>query len=424
MDGDVPNGWREAPLGRLCEPPEYGCGEPAVPFVEGTPRYIRITDITESGRLTTTDFRSAALADPVPYLLADGDLVFARSGATVGKTYMYSRADGPAVFAGYLIRFRALPEAVLPEYLYQITRSAAYRRWVHTTLRAGAQPNVNATEYASMPVRYPSIAEQRSITNVLDAIDDSIEKTEAVIAATEELRKALLQELLTRGVPGWHTEWKSVPGIGEVPACWEVVRLGDKIAVGPSNGLYKPESDYGSGTWIIRIGDFEPGRLVRHQFDRVRLTASEAAAFAVSRGDVLINRVNSLSHIGKSTLIPPLAESAVFESNMMRLTPVESLSSDYLLAVLCSPLATRHFVARAKKAVAQCSINQTDVRDLSFPMPPASEQHAVVEWVRQMDLVLERSGYALMELRNAKSLIAAALLSGRVRVPKGGEVPT
>ena len=73
----------------------------------------------------------------------------------------------------------------------------------------------------------PSPAEQRAIAAVLDSIDEAIERTEAVIAATERLRDALLHELLTRGVPGWHSEWKEAPGIGTIPACWEVVRLGE-----------------------------------------------------------------------------------------------------------------------------------------------------------------------------------------------------
>ena len=62
---------------------------------------------------------------------------------------------------------------------------------------------------------------------MLDAIDEAIERTEAVVAATERLRDALLHELLTRGIPGWHTAWKDAPGIGTIPASWEVVRLGE-----------------------------------------------------------------------------------------------------------------------------------------------------------------------------------------------------
>ena len=62
---------------------------------------------------------------------------------------------------------------------------------------------------------------------MLDSIDDAIERTDAVIAATEQLRGSLLHELLTRGLPGWHTAWKEVPGLGTMPADWDMVRLGD-----------------------------------------------------------------------------------------------------------------------------------------------------------------------------------------------------
>ena len=77
----------------------------------------------------------------------------------------------------------------------------------------------------------PPLAEQRAIAAVLDSIDEAIERTEEVIAATERLRDALLHELLTRGVPGQHSEWKEAPGIGTIPACWDVVRLGDVAEV-------------------------------------------------------------------------------------------------------------------------------------------------------------------------------------------------
>ena len=79
-------------------------------------------------------------------------------------------------------------------------------------------------------------SEQRAIAAVLDSIDEAIERTEEVIAATERLRDALLHELLTRGVPGQHSEWKEAPGIGTIPACWDVVRLGDVVTVRYATG--------------------------------------------------------------------------------------------------------------------------------------------------------------------------------------------
>ena len=73
----------------------------------------------------------------------------------------------------------------------------------------------------NLPILLPPLAEQRAIAAVLDSIDEAIERTEAVIVATERLRDALLHELLTRGLPGKHTEFKQVPGIGTIPASWE-----------------------------------------------------------------------------------------------------------------------------------------------------------------------------------------------------------
>ena len=85
--------------------------------------------------------------------------------------------------------------------------------------------------------------EQRAIADVLDSIDAAIERTEAVIAATEILRDSLLHELLTRGVPGWHTEWKDVPGIGTIPADWEVVRLEDVASVERGKFAHRPRNE-------------------------------------------------------------------------------------------------------------------------------------------------------------------------------------
>ena len=115
----------------------------------------------------------------------------------------------------------------------------------------------------------PPLPEQRAIAAVLDAIDEVIERTEAVIAATERLRDSLLHELLTRGVPGWHSEWKEVPGIGTVPACWEMVRLGDVAEVERGKFAYRPRNDprfYGGAIPFIQTGDVVQanGKLKKH----------------------------------------------------------------------------------------------------------------------------------------------------------------
>ena len=102
---------------------------------------------------------------------------------------------------------------------------------------------------------------------------------------------------------------------------WTNAKLGDFVTDGPTNGLYRPSSDYGlDGTPIIRIDSFDGGFIHNlHLLRRVRISPLEIKRYQLSTSDILINRVNSLSHIGKAAIVPCLAETTVFESNMMRL---------------------------------------------------------------------------------------------------------
>ena len=413
----IPDGWELVRLGDLCAPPQYGASAAARPFEANLPRYVRITDIADDGRLRVDDPRSAEPAKVEGYELESGDLLFARSGS-VGRTYLYRLEDGPCVYAGYLIRFRPNPMIVLPRFIELYTHSPLYHQWIASVLRVGAQPNINANEYSSLPLLLPPLPEQRAIAAVLDSIDEAIKRTEAVIAATERLRDALLHELLTRGVPGWHSKWKEAPGIGTIPACWEVVRLGDCLADGPTNGIYKPESEYGEGEWLIRIDDFTPGALTRLSgFKRIRVTEVESQRYAVCKGDILINRVNSLSHLGKSVLIPQLGEPALFESNMMRLRMCPDVDPEFIMTVLLSRPSKRYFTSTAKKAVQQASINQQDVRLLPLPLPDRREQALIAEASTTLKKRIRFDSRALMNLKTLKALTADALLTGRIRMP-------
>ena len=259
VDHTLPDGWQRVRLGGICSPPQYGASAPARDYDPKLPRYVRITDITDHGRLRVDDPKSADPDKVKGYELEPGDLLFARSGS-VGRTYLHRPEDGKCVYAGYLIRFRALPNIAAPEYLEHWTHSSVYFNWISSIARRGAQTNVNATEYSSLPILLPPLPEQRAIAAVLDSIDDAIEGAEAVIAATEDLRDALLHDLLTRGLPGQHNEFRDVPGLGTIPADWDVVRLGDVV----------PKFEYGTSTKcssepagmpILRIPNIASGSL-------------------------------------------------------------------------------------------------------------------------------------------------------------------
>lgn len=121
---NVPENWRLVPLQEVIHgKPQYGANASAVDYDSGLPRYIRITDINEDGKLSKSDKKGLSNELAQGYILEKDDFLFARTGATVGKTYLYDEKDGLAAYAGYLIRFKLNKEYVLPNYLSQVTHS-------------------------------------------------------------------------------------------------------------------------------------------------------------------------------------------------------------------------------------------------------------------------------------------------------------
>ncbi|MEQ1843924.1 MAG: hypothetical protein ABL994_26265, partial [Verrucomicrobiales bacterium] len=151
--------------------------------------------------------------------------------------------------------------------------------------------------------------------------------------------------------------------------------MGSLIADGPKNGLYKASTSYGQGTRILRIDNFYAGTI--GSWDGLkRLTVSDAELndFGLAVGDIVVNRVNSMSHLGKSALVRELPESCVFESNMMRIRlEVSRLLPEFCILVLTSPGGIAQLQQNAKQAVNQASINQTDVKAVVLALPPLPE---------------------------------------------------
>ena len=156
--------------------PEYGINAAGIPYVQGAPRYVRITDINDEGFLSDEEIVGVEENSYENYILEDGDFLFSRTGS-VGRTYLYQSIDGFCVFAGYLIRFRFDKSRINPLYFFYYTKSSNYKKWVLSTTRVGVQPNINATEYSNMSIPLPSLDRQDNIVSHLLEIDKKIEMT-------------------------------------------------------------------------------------------------------------------------------------------------------------------------------------------------------------------------------------------------------
>ena len=190
--------WETKRLGCcLLSRPDYGINAPAVPYSDRLPTYIRITDISEDGRFMPAPRVSVQSSLAGLYMLSDGDVVFARTGASVGKSYRYRVQDGPLAFAGFLIRVKPDPHVLVPEYLAAYATTTSYWNWVRLTSMRSGQPGVNGSEYAQLLVRLPPVDEQSAIATVLSDMDAEITALEARRDKTRALKQGMMQQLLT-----------------------------------------------------------------------------------------------------------------------------------------------------------------------------------------------------------------------------------
>ena len=177
--------------------PDYGINAAAVPFSEELPTYIRITDISEYGQFSPDPCVSVRAKKANHFYLNEGDLVFARTGASVGKSYLYNPHDGPLVFAGFLIRVRPNPQMLVPAFLAAYASTESYWNWVRFMSMRSGQPGINGNEYAQLPIPLPSVPEQTAIAAVFCDIDAEIAALEARRDKTGALKQGMMQELLT-----------------------------------------------------------------------------------------------------------------------------------------------------------------------------------------------------------------------------------
>jgi len=196
--GMIPGDWGVRKLGDcLIGRPDYGINAPAVPYSEDLHVYIRITDISEEGHFSPQEVVSVRHTKAADYYLNDGDLVFARTGASVGKSYLYNVNDGKLVFAGFLIRVRPNQTKLIPKFLANYVKTSQYWSWVRQMSMRSGQPGINGNEYAQLPIPLPCIAEQQAIATILSDMDAEIAALKSRCDKTRAFKQGMMQELLT-----------------------------------------------------------------------------------------------------------------------------------------------------------------------------------------------------------------------------------
>ena len=200
--GKIPAGWEVGRVKDVANPLQYGASEVGQEYDPDLPRYIRITDITQDGELRADGAQSLSEEVAKPYLLRDGDILLARSGATVGKAFVYRSQYGRGAFAGYMIRCRVIPNCAEFRFVYYWMLSSYYQTWKQRAISQATIQNIGADKYANLAVPLPGLIEQRAIADYLDTECAKIDKMAELVTREIELYRKLKRSLINEVVTG------------------------------------------------------------------------------------------------------------------------------------------------------------------------------------------------------------------------------
>ena len=205
---------------------KYGASEAGIDYDDTLPRYIRITDITSDGKLKDENKLSLGEKQSIGYILKDNTVLFARSGGTVGKTFLYRESFGKAAFAGYLISAVTEPTKMLPEWLIYFSNSSCYWEWVNQIFTQATIQNIGADKYSNMPIPIAPIEVQKRIISYLDLkcseIDGLSSNIQSEIDTLEAYKQSVITEAVTRGLDKTVSMKDSgTPWCPKIPVHWK-----------------------------------------------------------------------------------------------------------------------------------------------------------------------------------------------------------
>ncbi len=338
----------------LGEKGSYGIGAPAVDYDPKKYTYLRITDINDDGSINTNGLKSVDAEDAYKYVLQENDIVFARTGASTGKTYFYQPQDGTLVYAGFLIKFSIDPRKVNPRLLKYITHSQEYYNWVRSFDTGGTRGNINAVTFANMPITLPNRATQDKIVAILSSLDDKIELNRRINANLEQQAQALYKS--------WFVDFE--PFGGNMPEDWRVGVISDivdllngfafKSSDLVENGLYK----------LITIKGVQDGKMSLDGADCLNVIPPKMPQWCkLKKEDILLSLTGN---VGRCCLVD--TENCLLNQRVAKLHPKEEYNRLFVYALFRQEDMKARMISIAR-GTAQMNLSPIETGKLPLIIP-------------------------------------------------------
>jgi type I restriction enzyme, S subunit len=402
--GPVGNDWEVVELNEVAEPAQYGLTASAAKT--GNAQFLRITDIEgRNVNWTSVPYCDCPTDDLPRYRLASGDILFARIGATTGKSTLV--VDPPnAVFASYLIRVRAKP-GLDPEFLSHFFQSQAYWRQIDGSKHTNLKKGVNGSLLKALLVPTPSEAEQRQIALVLSAVQRAIERQERLIALSAELKKALMHKLFTEGTRG---EPRKQTEIGRVPKSWEIVRLDQIATIERGRFTHRPRNApefYGGSIPFVQTGDVSQCDGHIRRYTQTLNERGLAISRLFSRGTILMTIAANIGYTGILEF-----DSACTDS-LVAITPTRGDCPEFLNHYLQTQQPS---MDRMAPQGTQKNINIQFLKPWPIPRPPKEEQSVLADALNKVDSKRRRHEQTRDSIRLLFGTLLHQLMTAQIRV--------
>jgi len=414
--------------------PQYGANEMGVDRIDlETPRYIRITDIDEFGQLIEEDFGKTAETIEAKYFLNDNDLLFARSGNTVGKAYLHksSKVSYPCFFAGYMIRFVLNESEVLPEFVFYFTQTRFYQSWVKGNKRTAGQPNINAEEYKSLLIPIPPIEIQQQIVEKFDKA--YAEKKAKEAEAREKLASvdALVLDALGITLPEqeentlekriFFTKSSDISsGRFDSPFYRPYFKKFNQAILKSlcqplkniakfANEVWNQEDFFDSTFPYIEISGINTRTGEIFEVSQIeKAEAPSRARLIVREGDILVSTTRP--NRGAITLLKSKHDFHIASTGFAVIRDVREVSKEYLLLLLRHQICLSQMEQRSSGGNYP-AITLDELQKLQIPIPPTEVQAEIAERVEAIYAeakLLREQGAAI--LKSAKAEVEAMIL--------------
>lgn len=422
---------RVVKLEELCLPDQIGkYGIPAVAeeFSEDKVRYLRITDIDDYGNLLENDKKSVSSPEIEKYILKEGDIVFARTGNSTGRTYYHEEKNGELAFAGFLIKFSLDESKVNPKYLKYFTISKPYKQWVDNLSNGSTRGNINAKTFADCPIILPPRAQQDYLVQVLSSLEEKIQINNKINQELEAMAKTLYDYWFVQfdfpdqnGKPYKSSGGKMVynPELKrEIPEGWGVEKLKDKLSV--SRGIsYKTENIKDNiGTPMINLASIDINRNYKSTGLKY-FNGDYLKEKIVSGGDLLIactDLTRNADIVGSPIIVPFDEQNYVFSMDLAKIdSKVDYINKYYLY----STLRTEHYHNYIKNWASGTNVLHLNIDGInwySISIPPVELQEEYSKIILKFSKKTNKNIQENQQLSQLRDWLLPMLMNGQVKV--------